>query len=408
MEYLKIIAFTHKQTELKDLGKLVIPDNLLAITLESIKNQFNISEIFYLSTCNRIEFVFTTSQAIDSSFVAQLIAHLDLDLSADCIRSFSEQAGIYQGTQAMQHLLRVSCSLESLVVGEKEIFAQLRKAYQTCRQAGFTGDYLRLVMDHVVITAKLVYTSTRIAQKPVSVVSLAYRKLRELHIPTGARILIIGAGDTNRNISQYLRKHAEASFTIFNRTATKAQRLAQDLSGEALPLSALASYEKGFDVIITCTAATTPIITADLYHNLLQGETSRKIIVDLAVPNDTCPEVLSNYPVHFIEVSSLQEVAKKNMRERKRELIHAERIIEEQIQEFASILKRRQIELAMRSVPEQIKTIRQRAMDSIFAQDINTLDEGSREVLQKVVNYIEKKYISIPMVMAKEILERNC
>lgn len=408
MEYLKIIAFTHKQTELKDLGKLVIPDNLLTITLESIKNQFNISEIFYLSTCNRIEFVFTTPQAIDCSFVAQLITHLDLDLSADCIGSFSEQACIYQGTQAMQHLLRVSCSLESLVVGEKEIFAQLRKAYQTCRLAGFTGDYLRLVMDHVVITAKQVYTSTRIAQKPVSVVSLAYRKLKELNIPTGARILIIGAGDTNRNISQYLRKHAEASFTIFNRTAAKAQRLAQDLSGEALPLSALAFYEKGFDVIITCTAATTPIITASLYQNLLQGESSRKIIVDLAVPNDTCPEVLINYPVHFIEVSSLQEVAKKNMRERKRELIHAERIIEDQIQEFASILKRRQIELAMRSVPEQIKTIRQRAMDSIFARDINTLDEGSREVLQKVVNYIEKKYISIPMVMAKEILERNC
>jgi len=408
LEYLKIIAFTHKHTNIKELGKLIIPDDLLASTLQCIKIQFGISELFYLNTCNRVEFVFTSTSTIDSVYVARFISHLNLGLSTDCINTLSSQASIYENQQAMYHLLRVSCSLESLVVGEKEILAQLRKAYENCRTAGFTGDYLRLVMDHVVTTAKEVYTSTRISQKPISVVSLAYRKLKELHIPIDARILIIGAGDTNRNISQYLQKHGYSNFAIFNRTLDKAKRLAQELNGEAFNLNDLKSYKKGFDVIITCTGATQAIITREIYQTLLNGESGEKIIVDLAVPNDTCEHVIAGNPIHFIEVSSLQEIAKKNIRQRHQELIHAERIIDRQIPIFDSALKRRKIELAMRTVPEKIKTIRTLAMDSIFAHDINRLDDSSREVLKKVVNYMEKKYISIPMVMAKEILEKNC
>lgn len=85
-------------------------------------------------------------------------------------------------------------------------------------------------------------------------------------------------------------------------------------------------------------------------------------------------------------------------------MVHAERIIEENILEFLPILRQRRVELAMREVPEKIKEIKAKAVESVFANEINSLDENSREVLEKVLNYVEKKYISVPMVMAKEIL----
>jgi glutamyl-tRNA reductase len=144
-----------------------------------------------------------------------------------------------------------------------------------------------------------------------------------------------------------------------------------------------------------------------VYQSLLNGEDGKKVIVDLAVPNDTCPEVLANNNVHFIDVHSLQEVANKNLQERYDELVHAERIIEHNILEFMPVLTQRRVELAMRAVPAKIKEIKKLAINNIFAEDLGKLDDNSREVLERIMNYMEKKYISVPMVMAKEILVNN-
>ena len=404
MKYLKVIAFTHKQIELKELGRLVICQENLTDKLQMVKNQFDIAEIFYLATCNRVEFVLVTDQVVDKAYTERFIDALNIGVCNHYMGTFLKGASIYEDKEALNHLLRTSCSLESLIVGEKEILPQLRKAYENCREAGLTGDFLRLVMNCVVKTAKEVYTDTNISKNPISVVSLAYRKLRDLKLCTNARVLIIGAGETNRNISKYLQKHKFSNFTVFNRTVANAQQLAADLSGEAFNLEALKTYSKGFDAIITCTSAIDPIITTEIYTSLLNGETGKKTIVDLAIPNDTAPEVLEQFPVNFIEVHSLNEVAKNNLQERYEELVHAEAIINQNITEFLTMLKQRRIELAMRQVPQKIKEIRNTAINTVFAEEVQGMDEHSRLILEKVINYIEKKYISVPMIMAKDIL----
>ncbi|WP_295800751.1 glutamyl-tRNA reductase [Mucilaginibacter sp.] len=407
MKYLKVIAFTHKQIELKELGRLVICQENLTDKLQRVKSQFGISEIFYLATCNRVEFVMLTQQVVDKAFAKQFMDAIDMGLCPISTGTFLDAASIYEDREALEHLLRTSCSLESLIVGEKEILAQLRKAYENCKEAGLTGDGLRMFMNCIVKTAKEVYTHTNISKNPISVVSLAYRKLKDMKLCTNARVLIIGAGETNRNISKYLQKHKFTNFAVFNRTVANATQLAADLSGEAFNLEALKTYDKGFDAIITCTSSTEPIITPEIYKGLLNGDTDRKTIVDLAVPNDTHPDVLLQFPVNFIEVHSLNEVAKKNLQERYEELTHAEAIIDENINGFLLELKQRRIELAMRQVPEKIKEIRNTAINSVFAEEVQGMDQASREILEKVINYMEKKYISVPMIMAKDILINN-
>jgi len=407
LEYLKIIAFTHKQIDLKALGKLVICEHTLDDRLRNIQSELRIKEIFYVGTCNRVEFVFTSAEEVNKKFISRFLHVLDMGLPEEYMEQFIENVSVYEKTQAFNHLLRTSCSLESLVVGEKEILAQVRRAYEACRLAGFTGDYMRMIMNRVVKTAKEVYTHTNISKNPVSIVSLAYRKLRELNMCANSRLLIIGAGETNNNIAQYLKKHKYSNFSIFNRTIEKAESLAKDLNGTAYPLSALADYNQGFDVIITCTGATEPIITEEIYTKLLNGDTGKKVIVDLAIPNDVAPEVVDNYPVHYIEVETLKETARKNIQERYDELVNAEHIIEENIKEFESVLRQRKIELAMSDVPQKIKDIKHKAIHAVFADEINTLDDNSRAVLERVMDYMEKKCITIPMVMAKEILVKN-
>nr|WP_315421781.1 glutamyl-tRNA reductase [uncultured Pedobacter sp.] len=404
MEYLKVIAFTHHHIDLKSLGKLVICDQSLDSRLKNVQAELPVSEIFYIGTCNRVEFVFLTKEKTDKEFVTRFLTVLDMGLPPEFMERFLDNVTVYENEEAFNHLLRTSCSLESLVVGEKEILAQIRKAYENCRDAGFTGDYMRMIMDRVVKTAKEVYTHTNISKNPVSVVSLAYRKLKELNMCGNSRILIIGAGETNQNIAKYLNKHKYSNFSIFNRTLSKGESLAGELGGKAYPLAALEDFNEGFDVIITCTGSTEAIINEALYAKLLNGDQGKKVIVDLAIPNDVTPAVIHNNPVHYIEVESLKEVARKNIQERYNELVHAEEIISNNITEFFSVLKQRRIELAMQEVPRKIKEIKNTAINGVFADEIGQMDEASREVLERVMNYMEKKYISVPMVMAKEIL----
>ena len=404
MEYLKVIAFTHHHIDLKSLGKLVICDQSLDSRLKNVQTELPVSEIFYIGTCNRVEFVFLTKEKTDKEFVTRFLTVLDMGLPPEFMERFLDNVTVYENEEAFNHLLRTSCSLESLVVGEKEILAQIRKAYENCRDAGFTGDYMRMIMDRVVKTAKEVYTHTNISKNPVSVVSLAYRKLKELNMCGNSRILIIGAGETNQNIAKYLNKHKYSNFSIFNRTFSKAESLAGELGGKAYPLAALEDFNEGFDVIITCTGSTEAIINEALYAKLLNGDQGKKVIVDLAIPNDVTPAVIHNNPVHYIEVESLKEVARKNIQERYNELVHAEEIISNNITEFFSVLKQRRIELAMQEVPRKIKEIKNTAINGVFADEISQMDEASRDVLERVMNYMEKKYISVPMVMAKEIL----
>ena len=407
MKYLKVIAFTHKHIELKELGRLVICQESLTDKLHRVKAQFGIAEVFYLATCNRVEFVMITPQVVDKAFARQFMEAMEMGLCRISTDSFLEAAAFYEGRNALEHLLRTSCSLESLIVGEKEILAQVRKAYECCKEAGLTGDALRMFMNCVVKAAKEVYTHTNISKNPISVVSLAYRKLKDLKLCSNARVIIIGAGETNRNISKYLQKHKFSNFSVFNRTLEKAQQLAADLGGRAFTLDDLKDYREGFDVIITCTSAIEPIITAEVYASLLNGETNKKTIVDLAIPNDTAPEIPEKFPVNLIEVRSLNEVAKKNLQERYDELTHAEAIIHQNIDAFILELKQRKVELAMRQVPEKIKEIRNTAINSVFADEVQNMDSQSRETLEKVINYLEKKYISVPMIMAKDILINN-
>ncbi len=408
MKYLKVIAFTHKQIDLKELGCLILGNEAIYERLEFVKSKFDIPEIFYLGTCNRVEFVFTAEQDLTKNFVKDFLSALHGNhLSDNQLEMITENCCVFEKEEALNHLMRVSSSLESLVVGEKEILAQVRKAYEDCRVKKFTGDYLRLIMNRVVKTAKEVYTYTNISKNPISIVSLAYRKLKEQKMCSNSRILIIGAGETNQNIAKYLKKHTYTNFFVFNRTYSKAESLAKELGGKAFKLEDLQNYNDGFDVIITCTSASDPIITEELYLKLLNGDLSPKVIVDLAIPNDTAPEVLKNHEIEYIQVNTLKDIAEKNLQERYQELINGEAIIERNIIEFRPLLKQRRVELAMQEVPRKIKEIKETALNAVFVNEVNSLDPDSRKVLEMVMNYMEKKYITVPMVMAKNILVNN-
>jgi glutamyl-tRNA reductase len=402
-----IIAFTHRNLELNDIGQLHIEECKQEERLKELSSALQLEEMMFLSTCNRVEFHFVTEREADFNFVMKFFETLYPGFNREQIGHYAHRGDQFKGIGAVEHMLSVASSIDSMVVGEREIITQVRNAFENSKKLGLTGDFIRVLLRHTIETAKRVYTETSIATKPVSVVSLAYHKLRDMNIPLDARVLIIGAGMTNTNMSRFLKKHGFKNFAVFNRTLSKAEALAHDLHGHAYPLNDLRTFEKGFDVMITCTGSEHHIITPEIYEQLLQGESDRKVVIDLALPQDLDPEIVAKHKVTHISVEVLQKISNENLKERSKEIQHVEEIISEALYEFRNIHKLRSVELAMREVPQKVKEIRSNAVNEIYREEIESLDEHSREVLDKVISYMEKKYMSVPMIMAKEILLKH-
>lgn len=404
LEQFHIIAFTHQNFDVSEIGRLHIQPDHQRERLSFLKSEMELNELMFLSTCNRVSFLFNSDQKIDGSFLLRFFSTLYPDADASEWEHFIASGQLFSGSSAVNHLLRVAASIDSMIVGEREIITQVRNAFEDCRKMNLTGDFIRLIMRHTLETAKKVYTETAIAKKPVSVVALAYHHLRDMNISVDARILIIGAGVTNTNMGKFLKKHGYKNFGVFNRTLEKAQSLASDLAAIAYPLVDLETYSKGFDIIISCTGASHHVITPEIYKSLLQGETDKKVVIDIAIPHDLDSSIPVNHKVTHISVDVLQKISSENLKSRSNEIIHVETIIEAAMIEFKNIHKARSVEIAMREVPNMVKEIRSMALNEVFKKDLQSLNEESREILEKVIGYMEKKYMSMPMKLAKEIM----
>lgn len=398
------IAFTHRNLDVSEIGRLHIEAGNQRERFEAVKAQLSIDEVLFLSTCNRVEFLLIGQEIASLDFLENFFRLLYPEMDEQSVRFFAVNAVIVSDIDAIDHILRVASSIDSLVIGEREIITQVRQAYEQSHKLGLSGDFMRLLIKHVVETAKRVYTETRISLKPVSVVSIAYQRLQGMDVSPDARVLVIGAGVTNTAMCRFLKKHGMTQFTVFNRTPEKAEILAEELGGNAYPLSELPNYTGGFDVLVTCTGSEEAIVTASLYGSLLQGETDAKVTIDLALPNDIAPEVHERFPTRQISINVLQRISDSHLQERSQEIAHVEAIISESVERFRHLLKVRQIEVAMRPVPQMVKDIKATAFNDVFKNELDAMDAGSKELLEKIIGYMEKKYMSMPMKMAKEIL----
>lgn len=404
MRNIHILAFTHRQLEVSQIGLLHISTDNQRERLHNLKVNSKLDELLFLSTCNRVEYIFKTNQEVDEQFIQTFIINLYPDFSDDLVDLFCQNYEYYQEINAVKHLLKVASSVDSMVVGEREIITQVRKSFDMCKEFGLTGDNIRLLIRFTIESAKRIYTETNISQRAVSVVSLAYQTLQNKNIPLDARFLVVGAGVTNTNMLRFLKEHGFSNFVVFNRTLAKADKLAADVGGIAYPLTDLVNYKKGFDVIITCTGSEEAVITTEIYERLLQGDTSEKTVIDLAIPHDLDPAIPRRFVVEHISIDYLQSLSRKNIKERTKEIIYVEHIIAEAVLEFKKMAKQREVELAMRQVPEKVKEIKTAALEQVFAKELAQLDGESKETVEKIIDYLEKKYISLPMKMAKDIL----
>lgn len=400
----KTISFSHQTIGVDKIGVFYIAPEEWQKRLSTAKVAAGFDELMFVSTCNRSEFWLVQNGNLTENKLCDFFTALYPNWSKQQLQWAVDHAQQFEGIAAVDHVFRVSSSLKSLVIGEREIITQVREAFDVCHKLNITGDLLRIVMRKTIEAAKQVFTETEIANKPVSVVNLAFRLFKNYELQHDAKIVMVGAGVTNAAMFRNLRKAGYKNITVYNRTVSKAQELVEGTGCKALPLSELPNHKDGFNALISCTGSSEAVITPELYKTLNGNDDFTKILIDLAIPNDFDPKVIQNNRVEYIEVDSLKEIANKNLEARKNEIDRCNLIIENSLNDFTTIYKERKVELAMRDVPVKIKEIKSFATEKVFAKELEQLDTNSKEVLEKVLAYMEKKYISMPMKMAKQIL----
>lgn len=395
----RLFTLTHRQATLAQLEPYAVAPDDRDATLLRLRRELAWEEVFYLATCNRVLFFFYQGRR-DATTEEEFQRALGIDPAADVVAPL-----FLEGDEAILHLYDVAASVDSMVVGEREILRQLRHSYLECHEGGHCGDHLRLVMQSAVAAAKQVYHETRIGQKPVSVVSLAAQRIRQQRLDApDARVLMIGAGQTCWLISKFLRKQGFVNVTVANRTPERAERLAATFAdGRALALADLPTYGGGFDLLIVCTSATEPVVTPELFELLLRHELpDEKVVVDLAVPHNVAAEVVEAYEPHYIQIDDLRQLASDNLAFRAGEVSEARKLIGEQLRAFRESVQQRRVELALSYVPEQIRAVRERAMNEVFNRELADLDGDTVELIERMMHYMERKCIGVPMKAARE------
>ncbi len=288
-------------------------------------------EVVILSTCNRTE-LYCRLECDTTQAIINWLCHYH-NIANQLLKP---HLYTYSQMDAVRHLFRVACGLDSMILGEPQILGQIKLALNTARKVGTTSQLLNKLFDQSFSVAKQVRTDTAIGGSPVSVAFAAVRLAQQIFGDLkGNTALLIGAGETIELTARHLHENRLERMIIANRTIERARQLAKEFAGYAITLEEIPVHLAEADIVISSTASSTAILSkADVMQAIKVRKHRPVFMVDIAVPRDIEPAVGELEDVYLYSVDDLNEVIQENLRSRKQAALKAEEIIDIQVTHF--------------------------------------------------------------------------
>jgi glutamyl-tRNA reductase len=356
-------------------------------------------EAAILSTCNRTELYVSGEKPGE---LAQWLAQYHRFGAADL------QPYLYTlpNEQAVRHAFRVASGLDSMVLGEPQILGQMKDAARAAESAGTLGSVLHRLFQRSFAVAKEVRSTTSIGAASVSMAAAAV-KLAARIFPSlkDQHVLFIGAGEMIELCATHFAAQAPARIAVANRTVERAQRLAQRFNGSALELKSLAEQLHEYDIVVSCTASSLPILGKGLVERALRARRRRPMfMVDLAVPRDIEPEAGELDDVFLYTVDDLAGIVSANLDSRRSALEQAEAIIDSQVGQFMHWMRLREGVPLIRALREEADAARRRELE----QALKALARGEdpAKVVEALSQTLTNKLMHGPTQALSEMLAR--
>ena len=387
-----IVAFglNHKTASLDLRGKLSFAPEIVEKVLHDARTILHVREIVLLSTCNRTE-VYLFGNVSDHQIVTWLamIKGTEINALSECFYSFRNE-------HAVKHMIEVASGLDSLVLGEPQIFGQIKSAFSVAKEAGTVSVNLEKVFQFIFSAAKRVRTETAIGKNPVSVASASVNLASKIFSDLGeAHALVIGAGETIELVAKHLVDNGIGKLTVANRTLNRARSFSERFSADVILLSDMPEMLKTVDILISSTASQLPILGKGAVEFALRRRKYKPMfMVDIAVPRDIEPQVEELADVYLYNVDDLADFIEDNVKARNIEANVAKVIISEEVNSWRNQHKGL---MAIKTIKE-FRTSAEKIRDLETDRALIALDGGknARDVVMELARSITNKLLHTP------------
>lgn len=330
------LGLNHKTAHVDVRERVAVAPAHLAAALAEIRESGLIKETVIISTCNRVEIYAANpirSAADKGNDSSAEVQKLLLDYFIDHFQlepEHEKEFFRFSGEKAARHLFQVSSGLDSMVLGETEIFGQVKQAYADAQAEGTTQRVLNKLFQQAFTVGKMVRSNSQITRGATSVGSVAVDLAEKIFGDlAGCHVMVVGAGDMSRRVGKSLRSRGAESIVVSNRSFDKAEVLAEEMGGKAVRFDAWESVIHNVDIIISSTSAPHVLIEAGMISKAMEKRRRRSLfLIDIAVPRDIDPLVNEVDNVYLYDIDALDGIASQARRERELQIAACEKLID--------------------------------------------------------------------------------
>ncbi|MDF0726738.1 glutamyl-tRNA reductase [Cytobacillus sp. S13-E01] len=396
-----VVGLNYKTAPVEIREKLTFNENELAEAMKTLKNQKSILENIIVSTCNRTEIYAVVDQLHTGRYYIKSFLSEWFGINKE---EFTSYLSVFENDGAVEHLLNVSCGLNSMVVGETQILGQVRSSFLLAQDENTVGTVFNHLFKQAITLAKRAHSETEIGANAVSVSYAAVELAKKIFGNLADKnVLILGAGKMGELAVQNLYGSGAKKVTVINRTLAKAESLAERFSGKAKSFTELQCALIDADIIISSTGAKEFVITKDMMVHVERLRKGRPLfMVDIAVPRDLDPSLAELDSVFLYDIDDLEGIVEANLQERKKAAEVIDLMIEAEIVEFKQWLNTLGVVPVISALRDKALAVQAETMVSI-ERKLPNLTDREKKVLNKHTKSIINQLLRDPILRAKEL-----
>jgi len=404
------VGLNHKTAPVELRERLAVPEKEIAAILQQKISRPAIREAALLSTCNRVEMTVVTH---DPDAAIALVHEWFARKSGMDIEQVVPHLYSHTTDDAVRHLYAVASGLDSLVLGEPQIFGQVKASYEQALAAGTAGHILHRLYQSTFAAAKRARSETAIGKQSVNISSCAVELAKRIFDDlTGKTVMLIGAGEMAELAARHLRGNGCNRILVANRTLERAKNLAIEFEGHALTLDQLPDYLDSADIVISSTGASTYVLLPDAVQKAMKKRQHRPMfLVDIAVPRDIDPRIGEIDGAYVYDIDDLQQVVQGNRENREKESLQARLLLAEEEKAFLHWLKSLESVPLIRSIQQQGESFRQeewekaqRHLKEFTPEQLEVVERFSRAMMKRFLHPTLRTLKSLPDDMEGDLL----
>jgi glutamyl-tRNA reductase len=393
---LSAISINHHSASVELREALHLSEEEIAELVAKLKGNI-FTEGLIISTCNRTElYGFPAFNKLSLPDIQNiLMEHKSVkDISAENFQT-------YHSFSAVEHLFRVATGIDSLLIGDNQIFKQVKDSFQLAEDLSFAGILSKRIFDAAIKTGKRAISETQISEGAVTVSYAAVQLIEKIFSNLSKKsALVIGAGETGEIAAKHLRDRGIGRLSITNRTIERAEKLASALNAKIIPFSNFKEYVHEYDIIISATSSQELILfKQDIEIAMKRRNYSSMVLMDIAIPRDIDPATRKLDYVFYHDIDSLNIIVDQNLAKRRDEIPRVEKIIKEELDSLISWYNSLEAGPTIKSLRDSFELIRSEEVE----KNKNRFSDDDQEKLDIITKRIINKILHHPMIELKKL-----